>query len=444
MASRKCHESSGKCRPENLSFDIYDKVKDVLNRSLPKPRDFSRAFDVCDCDCLDDSDSSGEDSYCLVEPPEENQTERLSTPISQLSLNATRFSFPSASDSEPASPLKPRFFTEKLKMEKWIAKINRQMKMLTFLCNSEEGRLRSHIPLIEPRQTSDPSQTDKIQCLPMDQLYGRLKGLHRRVKKQNEKNKTSFFVVFDLVQIIRKFDSSLLLNASVQEQVEKILNDWICGSSFTAENLPKLNGLLRNYLEGQEKRVLREEFLAEPDVVRDNSDWTSLINLWRSTFFFTEERFAKINDDQILEGIYFDLLKDVLTSIVARNAEDVPKMVEIGHECLGQLEIFMKKFNIPYSGPYKRDLAGDKAVLVYFISSINADDTIVNGGLPLYGAFDYGTYGIDREGDRDSHNAAHNSKHYLRDTPPIPNWLIHLPPLFHKSFGEFQAHFKTI
>ena len=439
MASRKCHESSGKCRPENSreSFDIYDKVKDVLNRSLPKPCDFSGAFD--------DSDSSGEDSYCLVESSDqENQTKRLSTPISQLSLNATRFTFPSVSDSELASPLKPKFFTETLKMERWISKINRQMAMLTFLSNSEEGRLRSHIPLLEPKQTLEARRPGKTQCVPLDRLYAGLMGLHSRVKKQNEKKRTSFFVVMDLVQILRKFDSSLLLNASVQQQVEQILTDWITGASFAPENLPKLAGLLRNYFEGQEKRVMREEFLAEPDEGRDNSDWTTLINLWRSTFFFTDERLAKINDGQIIEGVYFDVLKDVLTGIVARNAEDVPKFVDIGHECLGEFEMFMSKFNIPHSGPYKRDMAGDKAVLVYFISSVNADDKIVNGGLPLYGAFDYGTYGIDREGDRDRHNAAHNSKHYLRDTPPIPNWLIHLPPLFHKSFGEFQAHFKTI
>ena len=435
--------------------EYYKEIKDVLNKSLPKPCDFSAAESES-VPLLSASDSeSSEDSFCLIEKTDSSETsETLSTPLSQLSMKATRFTFPSVSGADELDvyPLKPKFFMEKIKMGRWIAQINRQMKMQSFLCNSEEGRLRSRLPV--PYSKNKPSRGGTIHGVPTEDLMGRLMGLQRSLKRQNEKSRTSFFVVFDLAQIIRKFDTATLLNTVVQEQVEQILCDWIGGSSFTVENFSKLNVRLREYLEGQVKRVTREVvrdcdcelFDVDGSLVRDNSDWASLINLWRSTYFFTEARLAMVNDGNIIEGLYFDVLKEVLTSAVNKNAENIPKMVDLGHECLGELEFFMKSFAIPFSGPYRRDVAGKKTVIVYFISSMNAEDKIINGGLPLYGAFDYGTYGIEREGrpDRDGYNESHNSKRYLQNTPPIPDWLIHLPPLFYKSFDEFKEHFKAI
>ena len=94
----------------------------------------------------------------------------------------------------------------------------------------------------------------------------------------------------------------------------------------------------------------------------------------------------------LFESLFTDLVK-LMDKIFVGNLEFMPRLLEIGNLAFEDFMAFLKSAMIPFVGPFRlkneHQIVPGATTVVLEISSLNALDTKMNGGVPLYGFFDF-------------------------------------------------------
>ena len=161
-----------------------------------------------------------------------------------------------------------------------------------------------------------------------------------------------------------------------------------------------------------------------------------IFEAWKNSSFFNEERLALVKEKrEFSKALYFNILKDRLNADLEEAAFSLESLVQIGRANIGDFHDFLNKYDIPFSGPYRRSDSGYPR-LVYFISSMNPTDSIVNNYYPLYGVYEFklGSLNIPSEDALD----------YWENLDVCPYWLIHYPPLFNLALDSMREQISQL
>ena len=117
-----------------------------------------------------------------------------------------------------------------------------------------------------------------------------------------------------------------------------------------------------------------------------------------------------------------------------KNAQILPTIAEIGQTNLHDFQHFLNKFNIPFSGPYKKISENGRFKLQYFVSGTRPYDCVFNSNYPLYGIYEFRLNSLSYNPD-DS-----KSRSYISELTEMPFWLLHIPPLFNQSLAHIREN----
>jgi len=244
----------------------------------------------------------------------------------------------------------------------------------------------------------------------LETMFRMLEDIHSRVKRRNEKDRTGFIILFDLYNLISNNESSILMEPLIHAKLSQVLSDWMDGETlkFGSKNFDKLKLFLKGY------------FMAKKDTI------PSILAAWEKTTLFTPEKLRKIRLNRTyIQTMYFDSLTDLIDAKVGSNVEYLPTLLEIGQFSSTKFKDFLDKFSIPFSGPYRKILNNGELKIQYFLSSSNTIDPIINGGLPLYGVYEFRLSSLETHSDQ--------AAKFVASLEALPFWLNHVPPLFNES-----------
>lgn len=303
---------------------------------------------------------------------------------------------------------------EQKDFEKWARSTIRKMKMLHdlhLMQNSSQVRSQNVSDLVD----------SKVQII---------QEIENTLNRLNAGSNSYFLFVFHLNRFLTNTPSSLLITSSeICLGLCNSLESFLKNPVFRVNNFERFRRFLNYYYAGGRHPRLEMGHIDIPSL-------ESIFEAWKNSSFFNEERFALVKGKrEFSKALYFNILKDRLDADLEEAAFALDSLVQIGRNNLGDFHDFMNKFDIAFSGPYRRSDSGYPR-LVYFVSSINPTDSIVNNYYPLYGVYEFklGSLNIPPEEALD----------YWEKLDVCPSWLIHYPPLFNLALDSMREQINQL
>lgn len=240
-----------------------------------------------------------------------------------------------------------------------------------------------------------------------------LERLKSSVERRNAAGKSYFLLLFHLERFLTVTPSSLLIsNSEISLTLCEILDSWLMNSCFFEKNFDRLKVFLKAYF--RDGALLKTPGQTVPSL-------TSVYESWKTSLFYTERRQELINERQdFSNAFYFNVLKERLEADIEEAAFPMESLIEFGRSDIRKFHDFLTKHNIPFSGPFRRE--SNEPKLVYFLSSFNPSDAVVNNYSPIYGCFEFGLNSL-KLGQTDAQD-------FFETLEINPYWLEYIPPAF--------------
>ena len=110
-------------------------------------------------------------------------------------------------------------------------------------------------------------------------------------------------------------------------------------------------------------------------------------------------------------------------------------ILELGMMNIETLENFLCKFDIPFSGPFKR-ITNKGLRIQMFISAVNPVDCIVNTMIPLYGVYEFRCSCLNMTPE--------NAQNFVNNLSLAPSWLVLYPPFFHGTVSAMKRQITYV
>jgi len=299
------------------------------------------------------------------------------------------------SDAGGLNAKKTMLLAEKSSMGFWLEDLIRFMQMGS--------------SLLEIRKITHPVQMAEIfkfiECN-REKMFHKLDSIHFRLKRAREKSRSCFFALFSLVDQFMDNESVIWLDKCVQIRFVNIMYDLLDSPCFRNSDPKNLVDYLYSFYEVHERTM------------------PALYEKWRLSKYFYRPRQLIIPsgsvDPKILNLSYFSVLIYWTEKILVKNTEFLPTFSDLGNYHIKIFSDFLEKFQVPFSGPYKKSITSDNPKLIFYVASCKKQDRLYNGNVPFHGAF---TFEIEKL--RLRNDLALN---YVRNLPIIPDWLMTTPP----------------
>ena len=291
---------------------------------------------------------------------------------------------------------------ERIRLEMWQKQLIRKLRMASRVYEHMKNMDQSYAKAIGEQNEKN-----------MAHVFSKLTQFHERILSRNDAKRSSFIMLFTLVEFLNYCDPGIFLEPDIIDKLDLILMSWIYGPTFRS-NFKSLPTFLTGYYGA--------EFLDGYQV-----NWNNILAAFKRTNFYDHE---KINSPgtTTLQVCYTNIIIDCFDLIVKQNVFKLPTILELGQINTHAFLSFLDEFSIPFSGPYKKEMQGDiftDTKIQYFISSANITDSFINGNVPLYGIFEFKLCCLNM--------TQLETRNYLKTISEMPKWLIYVPPLFNKS-----------
>ena len=233
-------------------------------------------------------------------------------------------------------------------------------------------------------------------------MFQKLDSIHFRLKRAREKSRSSFFALFSLVDQFIENESVLWLDKSVQVRFVNIMYDLLDSASFRNSDPKNLVDYLYSFYEVPERTM------------------PALLEKWRSTKYFYRPRPLIIPsqavDPKIINLCYFSVLIYWTEKILVKNIDFLPTFNDLGQYHIKLFSDFLEKYQIPYSGPYKKSISSENPKLIFYVASCKKQDRLYNGNVPFHGAFSFEIEKLRLRNDL--------ALNYVGHLPLMPDWLM--------------------
>jgi len=296
---------------------------------------------------------------------------------------------------------------EQLRLKTWLISIKRKFATSSELYQSMQNVQKNLRINITPHDDL-VAQITRQNGPKMEFVFRMLEDIHSRVKRRDERNRTSFIVLFDLYNLIANHDFCIFLEPQIHAKLCNVLSEWINSACFKVENFPKL------------KLFLKAHFMASDDNIK------SIFLAWQKSQYCSLEKLSQVQSERtFIKTMYFDILTNLVDRAMTENVSYLPTILELGQFNSTLFKSFLEKFSISYSGPYKKLLKNGEYRVQYFLSSCNKADAVLNGNMPLYGVYEFRLCSLALQSDA--------AAKFVSNLDSLPFWLNHVPPLFNET-----------
>ena len=295
--------------------------------------------------------------------------------------------------------------------EQWIKLTVRRLEMLHDLYNMQ-NLTNTH---------------EENYSLIVESKIKNLEHLQKCLDRRNAAGKTFFLLLFNLERFLSSVPSSLLIsNRKICFTLCDILESWLKNSCFLEKNFNKLKQFLKAYF--RDGGLIRKPGPEIPSL-------DSIQESWKLSLFFTEKRQTLINEKKdYFKAFYFSVLIDRLETDLQEAAFPIESLNQQGQKNISKFHDFLNKYDIPFSGPFRR-FDSNNPTLVYFISSLNPSDAIINNYAPLYGCYDFELKALKL--------GKSQAQEFWENLEFCPYWLSHYPPWFNLDLSTLREQIQN-
>ena len=301
---------------------------------------------------------------------------------------------------EESYPDKIIFFTE------WVSLTVRRLKMLHDLYNMQN--------MTNTYEENFPEIIDtKVKTLVR---------LQTCLNRRNKAGKFYYLLLFDLERFLSNTPSSLIIsNSEICSKLCTLLETWLTNACFDYKNFERLKVFLK---------IFFRDGMIYDKPERNNFTIRSIYFSWKNSLFSNERRQEMIDENRnFVNAFYYSVLIDRFEADLEEAAFSMKSFTQIGQSNIEKFHDFLDKYRIPYSGPFKNfEVRSPK--LVYFISSLNPSDAIINNFAPIYGCYEFDLASLNL-GPSDSQDFWANLDYY-------PYWLNHFPPWYNLGLDSLR------
>ena len=226
-----------------------------------------------------------------------------------------------------------QWYVELERMDRWIKQTSRKMRLMAKMWKHADR-------MIEPSKPPADWQRLMVQLLNLT--------INRSQEQQN-----TFATLFDLVDMLDYYQGPIVSSMTTVET--------ICGILKAFFNTPASFGPLGD---SRLKSFLRDEYDVHGSRVRD------IFPGWKKSKFFNEKCYNLIkNERRYLAAYFFNILIDKFDARLKTDQQMLPSILELGMKNFDFLTEFLTIFDIPFSGPYRRETPNGPKLQI-FISSV--------------------------------------------------------------------------
>lgn len=290
---------------------------------------------------------------------------------------------------------------DRLRIQSWLLSLFRKCQMVAEIYQMQKNSTNSFQPIM--RANIYDSENSR-----------QLAGILAEIKERNRRGKTSFFIFNELPRVLKDMPNSALMDPAIYSKMCYILEEFALGASLKPENFI----VLKNFL-GEKYRSA-------------NNTLKSIFVKWKSsTDYNSDLEYAMLYERKFLYGLLYGSTMNQLDFMIGQNAALLPTIVEIGSFSVSNFKNFLTTFNISFSGPYKKTDPNGLPKIIFYVTSLTSGDSIVNGGMPLYGCYEFKVSALN-EHCKDAALKIVSSLEF----PPY--WLSVIPPIFNETLNNLQ------
>ena len=290
-----------------------------------------------------------------------------------------------------------------------LKRICRQLRMLNFVSQYHYNS--------EAQDIADDERKEK--CVKQ------LTAIQRTIERRTSYVMPHFGILFSLHRFLENNPAHYLIeNRKLSEAVCNLIESWLKNPAFHYQNYDKLLYFLRGFYEDESCHSLKST---------DTPTLNEIYKLWQYSYYFDDDTLRKeiIIKRDFLGACYFSVILDKFDEKLSEAAYPIPAIIELVNKVgLDFFDTFLRKFRIPFSGPFKSfDLSKPK--ISYFVSSVNPADSIINQCIPLYGPYAFDLSSLTQL-------EPEHAKKIWEGLEEIPYWLSYFPPAFNLTLHDMR------
>ena len=265
---------------------------------------------------------------------------------------------------------------------------------------------------------------DKYEKEQLEKRLRKLTAMKNTIDRRTAAGKPHFGILFELYRFLDNCPSNLLI--SMSSQMKDFIESWILNPCFESQFFEEFVFYLRNFYEDDNSDNLP---------ISRSTDLKAIYRYYKYSRFWDEDTFEEESRsrENFFGPVYFSIILQKFDEKIREYTHQVPGLIELARTNLPFLQIFLEKFEIPFSGPYKSSHGGRK--FLFFISAINPGDSIINKQVPLYGVYEFDLSAYSQIDLDDVIN-------FWEKLETAPFWLMHVPPLFNLTLANIRDRMK--
>ena len=279
-------------------------------------------------------------------------------------------------------------------------------------------------------KNADPFTPSKIETDLIKKQLKQLGVMERTIERRTSYVIPHFSILFQLHRFIEHCPFYLLSeNLDLLQKICDVIETWIKNPAFHHQNYDKLLFFLRGFYEDQSLHSLKSY---------DEPTLNEILNYWQYSYYFDSEVFNDkiLKKKSCVEAFYFQILLDKFDEKLAQCVYPIPSLLDLGNQDIDFFHQFLTEFSIPFAGPFRSKSQCEKRI-IYFLSSADPADHIVNKNIPIYGC-----YGFQLSSIKDT--STESAALMWEDLEEVPFWLTYFPPLFNFSLENIREQLSAV
>lgn len=267
-----------------------------------------------------------------------------------------------------------------------------------------------------------------------EEYYGRrlkqLIAMEKIIERKTAYVEPYFSFLFDLHSFLDTCSMHFIIqDQKLNDKICDLIKIWLESPAFHHQNYEKLLFFLYNFYNGS-------RFLCQHAPGR--SILSDIRDFWESSFYFEPRTYSELisKKQDYIGAFYSSVLLKKLEENLDAVANAMSSIIGLAINDLKFFHDFLNKYEIPFSGPYRNNNSNDRRIL-YFLSSPNPSDSVINNGAPMYGAYTFRLSSL-------SHLDTDTALKIWENLEIIPFWLHHIPPLFNLSLENIREKMFSI
>ena len=254
--------------------------------------------------------------------------------------------------------------------------------------------------------------------------------MEKTIERKTAYVEPHFSFLFDLHRFLETCSVHFLVqDQKLNDKICDLIKIWLKSPAFHHQNFEKLLFFLKNFYAGN-------RFISQYALGR--STLGDVQDFWESSFYFSSETFSEyiLKNQDYIGAFYSSILLKKFDQNLNTIASAMSSIIGLAIKDIKFFHDFLNKYEIPFSGPYRNDDLSDRRIM-YFLSSPNPSDTVVNNGAPMYGAYSFKLSSL-------SHLDTDTALKIWENLDCIPFWLDYIPPLFNLALENIREKMFSI